>query len=589
MDRRHSPESTVQGAGDRKRTDWLPLLGLFAVCLAVYWPAIRSQFLLDDYLHASMAEGSYPAPRHATDLYDFVSDADRDALRDRGFFPWWTHPQLTIRFFRPLTSVILWAEHRAFGRHPLPLHLVSFAWWMVAVLAARALYGKLFTPRAVLLGTAVFALAPCHAIPLAWLANSEALVSLVFGTLGLIAYMRWRERWSLWHAALPTVLFTLAMLSGEYAFAFGGYVLAWDLVRRDERWWRRVVGIVPFALPAAIYLIARSRLGYGVTGSGFYQDPLREPLAFLATAPWRVMALLSNVWLTYDAETIVMARERWGVTIVLVAAMLALVLPLKRTLGRLAPEARRNAIWLLLGSTIALVPVLAVAPSARVVGVSALGVAMLVGLVLDDAWFPATPRVERGAGEWAALAATLLGFAHLIHGPGVGWLAMRRLRDTANVFAASVTALNDSVGDLSTRTVNVIRGGGAAFFAPFAVQSHGSLPGRWRVLALTGHVLVLRREANTIDLVASREQGVFMADQSNLFRSPKSRMYAGDTVDTGGIHVTVIEANEHGPSVVRFEFDQDLDSPDFVWLVEDMAGFHVIQLPAVGFGMPFDP
>ena len=53
--------------------------------------------------------------------------------------------------------------------------------------------GQCFTSRdrdcfsGAALATVVFALAPCHMMPLAWLANREALVSFTFGLLGLVA------------------------------------------------------------------------------------------------------------------------------------------------------------------------------------------------------------------------------------------------------------------------------------------------------------------------------------------------------------------------------------------------------------------
>src|SRR6185436_13697631 len=92
---------------------WLPFL--FVAGIAVYFPCLRSPFLLDDYLHASMIDGTFPAPRGPFDLYDFVNDADRPVLTERGMLPWWSHPDLTVRFFRPLPSALLWADHKLLG------------------------------------------------------------------------------------------------------------------------------------------------------------------------------------------------------------------------------------------------------------------------------------------------------------------------------------------------------------------------------------------------------------------------------------------------------------------------------------------
>src|SRR4051794_28837520 len=88
-------------------------LGLLLVLLLggalVHLPAVRCPFILDDYMHASMIEGSIGVRRGPFDLYDFVNDVDRATFLERGLLPWWSHPRLTIRFFRPLSSALRWA------------------------------------------------------------------------------------------------------------------------------------------------------------------------------------------------------------------------------------------------------------------------------------------------------------------------------------------------------------------------------------------------------------------------------------------------------------------------------------------------
>ena len=565
------------------------LIAVFAAGLLIFLPAVRSPFLLDDYLHASMAQGTYPAARGRFDLYDFVSDADRDQLSTRGFFPWWTNPRLTIRFFRPLSSAMLWSEHHVFGRRPIYLHLVSFAWWALAVVAARSLYRRAFSTRASLFATLAFALSPCHSVPLAWLANSEVLIAIAFGTIGLGAYARWREERDPRQAVLALALFTLSMLSGEYGFAFGGYVLAIEIVRRKDKLLARASGVLPFVIPAAACLVARARLGYGTVGSGFYSDPLREPMVFLSEAPWRLVALLSNLWATYDAETTDARYGRCLVVAFMLVASVALIRTLSRAFDSLDERPRRTATWLLLGSFFALAPVLAVAPSARVIGVSTIGVAAAVGILLEYAWFPALESDRSRAAGLTGLTALFVAFAQLIHGPMNSWLLARRMEVSAVDFGAAIRTLRTHVPEPATADVTVIRGGGASFFAPFAIDTDGRPPDHWRVLSLTGHVLLLRRDERSIEIVTTPDQGLFRSDRSNLFRSPDAPLHAGDVIVNGEMRATVVAATDRGPSDVLFEFDRDLDSPSMTWISERISGFQIIELPQPGFGMPLDP
>jgi hypothetical protein len=349
------------------------------------------------------------------------------------------------------------------------------------------------------------------------------------------------------------------------------------------------VGLLPFALPAAFYLAVRARLHYGTVGSGFYIDPLHEPRAFLGVVPWRATALVSNLWLTLDAETAGpgLPRVAYGIAVALAGAFA--FAPIRRTIRSLPEPARRTAIWMTAGSAIALVPTLAVASSARLLGVSTIGVAAVVAIVLDHAWFPSGAPTRDRATEITGLVAVLLGFAHIVHGPANAWLSGERFRRTSVEFADAIERLRPRIANLSSATVTVVRGGGASNIAPFALDPRGRPPLRWHLLALAGHVLLVRRDARSLELFTSSEQGTFRPDRSDLFRGADSSITAGFTTDTAGMRVTVLQANKHGPSHVLFEFDRDLESPSLVWLAEDHNGFEPIELPAPGFGRPFDP
>ena len=378
-----------------------PLIWMVVVLIGgaiLFSPAVLTPLFLDDHLQAAMVEGTFPAPRSPLNLYDFVNDGDRVALVERGLLPWWSHPQLKIRFFRPLSSALLWLDHRVFSHDPLPMHLHSLVWWAAAVLALRALYKQLLSPRITLMATAIFALAPCHALPLAWLANRETLVSLTFGALALAAQARWRDDRRPRDGLRAAALFAVALLGGgEYALCFGGYVLAMDVVRRESVP-RRVAGWMPFLVPAVAYLAVRGALGYGTAGSGFYTDPLRDTGAFLSGAPWRGVALLATGWLTLDAEAWRVGISRWLLAGLVLATAAGLVVPIRRALASLPPPSRAAVTWFLLGSVLALIPTLAVVPARRLLGVSMLGIAVVVAVLIDRAWFPepGEPTVARG-------------------------------------------------------------------------------------------------------------------------------------------------------------------------------------------------
>jgi len=242
---------------------------------------------------------------------------------------------------------------------------------------------------------------------------------------------------------------------------------------------------------------------------------------------------------------------------------------------------------MLMGSQLSLVPLLAVEPGPRVLGMAVLGLAPVVALVLDRAWFPPSPLPRGGVDELVGLTALVLGFFQLVHGPGTAWLVgaycQRRSRD----FAAGVAELRDRLGDLHDKEIIVLHARSEnSFFMPFALDPDGKPLARWRILATTGHVLALRHGARNLELVVSKEQSLFSWD---LFRQSSSSPAAGDVFDTHGLRAKVLEVGPLGPRRVEFEFDRDLDAPDLAWIAESSQGtYPSVTLPQPPFGMPFD-
>jgi hypothetical protein len=565
-----------------ERRPRLALALLLLTGVVVYMPSLRCSFLLDDYLHASMIDGTFPVRRGPFDLYNFVDDGDRAALVARGMLPWWSDPTLKLRFFRPLSSVLRWVEHRAIGGAPLLMHLHSLLWWAAAVLAARALFRRVLGPRPALLATIVFALAPCHALPLGWLANREVLISITLGTLGLSSYLRWRSEGDL----LAAALFGASLLGGEYGFCLGGYVLAFELTAHEDALLRRVGGLLVFGAPAAGYLWVRARLGYGTRGSGFYTDPFREPRAFLEAAPRRLATLVAKAWLSLDTTTLNDAPA-WALGLIVAGGAALLYVPLGRTFARLPPPERRAATWLLLGSFLALGPVLAVLPSPRLCGASLLGVAAVVAVLLDGAWFPAAGEERGRAAELTGFAALGLAFAHLVHAPVTSWLTGQYFAKEATEFRAHVRALSARLDDPASAEIIILRGVGSSFFMPFGLAHEARLPARWHILAQTGHVLALRRDPRTLDVMVPRGQSIFV--KGNLFRRDQDPVAAGDAFTVPGMRATILEAAPEGPRAVRFEFDRELESEPLVWITDALRGFEPATPPRPGFGQPFDP
>jgi len=570
-----------------------PWIGIFIVLLAgfvIFLPTLLSPFLLDDYLQAAMVDGNFPCKRGIFDLYDFVNDADRAVLTERGMISWWADPHLQIRFFRPLASALRWGEHLLVGRNSLLLHLHSFCWWFVAVLGARSLYLRVLSARAAFLATFIFALAPCHVLPLAWLANREAFLSLAFGTFALNAYVQFRDTRRALHGILAFTLFAIALFCGEYALSFAGFVLAVELVQPRENVLRRSVGLVPFVVPTIVYMGVRAWLGYGTRGSGYYADPLHDPIQFLILAPRRLVTLLANSWMSLDYQTLD-ATTSIGILLPLVAFGAPLVVVTMRRLFVELDAAHRRWFGIFaIGSILALIPVMAVSPTPRVLGTSMLGVAPLVAMLLDRAWFVAAsgPPDRSISAQISGLVTVLFGFAHLIHAPGAAWLSADRFRDHAVEFVQHSESLRERLVIPANAEVVVVRAVSDSLFMPFVLDPYGRLSVRWLILSQTSHVLAIRRDSRTLDIIVRPDDRIYSNRADPLLRQAHSPMRVGDVATMPGVRVTILAVGSSGPRIVRYEFDRDLDSPTLTWLAQNGDGFSIEKPLGIGFGKPYD-
>lgn len=584
------PSPAPRQSRDVFQRPWVIISLIFLAGFIVFFPTLRSPFLLDDYLHAAMVDGTFPCKRGVFDLYDFVNDADRKVLTERGMITWWADPHLQIRFFRPLASALRWGEHLVFGRNSFLLHFHSLCWWFVSVLGARTLFKRALSARAALFATFIYALAPCHVMPLAWLANREVFMSLAFGTFALNAYVQFRDSRAWSQASLAVLLFSLSLLSGEYALCFAGFVLAAEVGRKQESVLRRFTGLGIFAVPATAYMLVRARLGYGSRGSGYYTDPLNDPWRYITVAPRRFVTLLSNEWMSLDYDSFDATTSTWMlVALTLVGAPMILI-TLRRLYRDLDADNRRWFWTFGLGSLLALPPVMSVSPTPRVLGASMLGVAPLVAMILERAWFVAeqTPRDKSAGAQVAGLTTILLAFAHLVHAPGASWLSAGRLHDHAYEFVDHAASLRARMTIPEHPEIIVVRAVINSFYMPFVLDPTGQLPVHWRILAQTPHALVLRRGPRTLDIIVRPEDRIYSSGPDHLFRADHEGFKVGDVAHMPGVKITILALGSVGPRIVRYEFDRDLESPTLTWLAENNDGFTVEKPLAIGFGKPYD-
>jgi len=369
-----------------RSTRWTLLLPAAVGLLLAVLVAPSVGYHLDDWIHALLLD------QGRLDIYRFArgDPAANQAAMDAGALPWFATPDLEITFLRPLSAALHGLDHALFGRSPVLAALHSAAWYAALCGVVTALFQRSLPERLVLPGALLFAIAGTHAQPVAWLAARNALICATLGGLGLLAHVVWRQDGSTGPPAhLPGALaplgLALGLLAGEAGLGLVAYVVAYEIVGRGDSPWRRLLALLPAALVTGAWLLAYLLLDAGVHGSGAYLDPLREPVAFLSSAPGRLTyalgvllaGLSADAWYLYPR-----LHRALSVGGLLVAA--PLLAWLASTLVHAHASTRRAVGWLALGAGLALIPQLAGLLGARSFMVPSLGGCAVVALLVLD-------------------------------------------------------------------------------------------------------------------------------------------------------------------------------------------------------------
>jgi len=194
----------------------------FAVGLAaLYWSALGTSFLNDDYLFLEQAR-SRPLLASLTRL---------DALGN-----YW-RPLSRQLYFRGLSAIA--------GGDPRVFHAFNFAVFLGALALLADLLAAFTGGFALLAGVLFFAVLPFQRVNLIWISCSQDLLALGF-SLGAIALWR-RER-----RGLAVAAYVAALASKESALPLPLVLAAWD-VGIAKRGWREALGR---QRPALLALIA---------------------------------------------------------------------------------------------------------------------------------------------------------------------------------------------------------------------------------------------------------------------------------------------------------------------------------------------
>lgn len=413
---------------------WGAALLIAAVCGVIYATALPGDFVLDDVQVVASnplvsGEGGigaifrsgYWAGRFASDLY------------------------------RPVTILSLALDHALWDGHATGFRLANIALHALTALIAYALLRALLRNNFAALAAALFY--ACHPI------HSEAVVPAVgrseclAGALviaALFLYVRSARKSGSAGTAFSLLMFFLATLSKESAFALPLILVALEYVFPSGKGWGRYRKVLPYFAVAALSLALRF-WALGTTAFGgpvaFIDNPaarsgfgVRLMTAVEVTVRYLgLLAFPAVLSADYSYAQVRPVETPWSLNFAGAAAVLLVAAWGAFALRRRAPEVSFGGLWFALAylpvSNI-LIPTGTIMAE-RLMHVPALGLCIVFGWAAGRA----ADRAGRRGRSWAAAAVAAV---TLLYGART---AVRNLdfRDNGTLFAATVRAAPQSV------------------------------------------------------------------------------------------------------------------------------------------------
>lgn len=557
-----------------------PLL-VIALAFVLSLPSLTFGFSVDEYFQVIALSGDERLQGFARapwDLFTFSRPEYVPQLREEGIFPWWTDPQSTISFFRPFTSLTLFADHKLWGQNVPLFHLHSLVWYVLLLGSVWCVYREFeLTAKLPALALFLYALDDARGQVTGWISLRNASIALIPGALVLVAHHRWRRGAGAKYGLFAPILLALALAGGEVAVAVFGYLLAYAAFMDRGPLVARLRSLLPYLLVLAPYRLIYNAYGYGALHSGLYVDPVREPLAFLSSLVTHLPVLLfaqfaplpSELW-----EPIALISP-WLKPAVLMTAVLGLA-ALARLLWPLLRDSAEARFWAL-GSVLSTIPFCATFPADRLLVATSLGGAALLGqllLLLFDA--TRTTRARR-----------LLGYAlvavHCVLSPLYFAVRSRDLVLTERLLARADRSIANTpaLADKTVIMLNPALCPLGTYFPVYRAAHHGELPAAFRYLADGESPLRVERvDEHTLRL--RPEAGFLSSASQRVFRRQRP-FQQGERIALSDMSITVSELRADGrPAEVLVQLDKPLEDPSLQWLRWGERAYVPFALPKLG-------
>lgn len=363
---------------------WHLLVATLLACL----PALFTGYFGDDYVHHALLSPDLAVPR-ADDwsLFGLFSWVDGNPARNRllmdfSLIPWWTDEHMHYAFWRPLSELTHWLDHRLWHQSPVLMHLHSIVWYLIlGGVLARCYRRAGLSPVAVTVALLAFLLDSTHGFTVAWIANRNALIAAVCGVLSLYAFFVWREQGHRRSLLISLFFYSTSLLAAEMGISTAAYLGAYAITRDPQGVRRGLFALLPFVVITLAWWGIYKSGHFGANSSdAYYIDPIESPLLYLGKLVERVPVLLFSQWGLLPAEIYGFSPGPIPAYLMVASAFVAGVALILFPLLQRDAQAR---FWGL-GMLFALAPIASALPHDRNLLMVGIGASALLGMLFEQ-------------------------------------------------------------------------------------------------------------------------------------------------------------------------------------------------------------
>lgn len=543
-------------------------LATFILCL----PALWAGYMGDDYIHHALLSTHLPIEKpDDLSLFGLFSFINGDSVRNRllmdySLIPWWTYSDLKYAFWRPLSEISHWIDHRLWPNQPWLMHLHNLIWYLAALVLLRRLYIRIIpASSAVLMALAVFALDSSHGFAVSWIANRNAMISLTISLVTLIYFIKWREEGSKAALIISLTAMLLGMLSAEASVSILGYGGAYALVLDRKGPLKGLLATLPWLLLMIVWWVIYKDAGFGASNaSAYYVDPAAQPLTYIAKALERMPVVLASQWGIIPAEIYGFAgRTLWGYVAGCAFFLLLILIPVLRTLS----VSRTTWFWML-GMLFATLPVLSALPHDRLLFFTGIGASALIGMFLQRVFRAGNTKEDSEIGRYTKAVAYVLVALHLVLSPLLLPVMSYSSKLLWSNMISHKPSFFDGIENLTDKQLVLFSPPLASdvIIALLRFYRQDPLPERlWTISTLNEPFALHVLDEHTVEIV--RPEG-FIDREELSFRDLKIQPFSeGEKVLLSGLSIETRDINDEGkPTRLLLHFDRALDNPNLVFL-----------------------